>query len=183
MSKKCPEQFEDLASQDDKRRYRALQAILQMTDTPVEWAYEAWDSLAARLTDENSYQRSIGAMVLCNLAKSDPKRRMRKTAKDLLPLMRDEKFVTARQCIQSIWKLAAGDGELKAPVVSQLEKRFKEAEKEKHHNLIRQDVIQSLGKVSAATADPAIMQRARKLIESEKEEKYRKKYAALLTEG
>ncbi len=180
MNRKCPREFDHMASTDDAVRYAALKSILKKTEAPVDWAYEVWDSLAERLRDPNSYQRSIAAMVLCNLAKSDPKLRMRKTAADLLPLMRDEKFITSRQCIQGIWKLVAVDPRAGKQVVEALVRRFDECRKEKHYNLIRQDVIQSLGKAGTEAGDPSLREKALALIETEPEQKYRKQYLAAL---
>jgi hypothetical protein len=65
--------FQGLASQDDKQHYNAFLAVLEATEWKVDWAYLVWDELVAKLAHDNSYQRSIAARVLCNLAKSDSK--------------------------------------------------------------------------------------------------------------
>jgi len=82
-------------------RFKALQDVLKAAQREVEWICEVWDDLAARLGHENSCQRSIAAMVICSLAKSDTEPRMRKALPALLKLTDDEKLVTTRQCIQT----------------------------------------------------------------------------------
>ena len=52
-------------------------------------------------------QRAIAAHLLSNLAKSDPKRRMLEDFSSLLAVTRDERFVTARHCMQALWKVGA----------------------------------------------------------------------------
>lgn len=94
----------DLQSTDDKVRLNALQAVLGLTDTKVDWAYEVWDEMIEKISHENSYQRSIGIMVLCNLAKSDHENRLGAVLDKLLAHTKDEKFITSRQCLQNIWK-------------------------------------------------------------------------------
>jgi len=72
----------------------------------VDWAYEVWDDLIEMLSDKDNHVRAIGAQVLCNLARSDPKGRMLKDFEKLLVVTRDERFVTARHTFQAIWKVA-----------------------------------------------------------------------------
>jgi hypothetical protein len=137
-------QLDALKSPDDARRLSALRSVLAATEGAVDWIYEAWDEIVAALGAKNSYQRSIAAMVLCNLAKSDFENRLRKCLDRLLALTRDEKFITSRQCIQSLWKVAIASKSLRKIVVGHLVARFADCGDEKHYNLIRLDIITSL---------------------------------------
>jgi hypothetical protein len=57
------------------------------------------------LRHKDNRRRAIAAQILCNLAKSDPKQRMLKDFDALLTVTKDERFVTARHCMQSLWKV------------------------------------------------------------------------------
>ena len=47
--------------------------------------------------------------MLANLTKSDPEKRILKDFDALLSVTKDERFVTARHTMQSIWKVALGE--------------------------------------------------------------------------
>lgn len=160
-------------SPNDDIRGKAYQELLQMTDGYVEWADEVWDDLASRLSDSNSYQRTIGLTLLCNLAKSDPRNRLAELLPAILAHTKDEKFITSRMCLQFCWKIAANQPHLQTAVVDHLEKRFFECETEPHANLLRLDIIQSLRKINRnGTLDTLI----EKLISSETNPKYQAGY-------
>ncbi len=95
----------NLRSPDPDQQNYAFQSLLKATDSPVDWAYEVWDDLLRTLADGNNRQRSIAAQVLSNLAKSDSQQRMLKDLSALLKVTKDERFVTARHCLQSLWKV------------------------------------------------------------------------------
>ncbi|HEX2995087.1 MAG TPA: hypothetical protein VHP14_09685 [Anaerolineales bacterium] len=180
MNKTIKNHIENLASTDDKIRLEALQSLLKVTESKVDWAYEAWDILLGKLEHENSYQRSIGIILLCNLAKSDVENRLGTSLDRLLAHTKDEKFITSRQCIQNVWKVAAANKLNSEKVVKHLEKRFMECANEKHYNLLRQDIIQSMISLYGHEGNDQLLTRTQVLIGKEKEMKYRKQYEALL---
>jgi hypothetical protein len=180
MEKKVKESIDNLGSTDDKIRLNALQTILKITEDKVDWVYDVWDDLVGKLDDENSYQRSIAIMVLCNLAKSDSENRIGASLNRLLAHTQDNKFITSRQCIQSIWKVAATSNRTREIVLAHLEKQFEGCTEEKHYNLLRQDIIQSMRLLYGSEKDDRILARAKEMVKKEKEEKYRKKYEAIL---
>lgn len=180
MDEHIKELNKDLGSTDDKIRMGALQSLLKMTESPVDWVYDVWDGLFEKLNHENSFQRSIGIMVLCNLAKSDTEDRLADSLDLLLAHTKDEKFITSRQCLQCIWKAAATTKTSREKVLAHLEKRYRECTEEKHYNLLRQDIIQSLWHLYQGDKDGAVLKRAQGLIAEEQEGKYRKKYEAIL---
>lgn len=180
MNNKVRESIDNLASTDDKIRLAALQTILNITENQVDWVYEVWNELIDKLSHENSYQRSIAILVLCNLAKSDAENRMEEVLPGLLTHTRDEKFITSRQCIQNIWKVAAINPNAKRTILDHLEKQFAGCAAEKHYNLIRQDIIQSIRCLYDFEPDERLLALATKMTQLEKEEKFRKKYAAIL---
>ena len=169
----------DLRSQDKEAQNRAFQHLLPVTDKPVDWAYDVWDELVRNLGDKDNRRRAISAQVLCNLAKSDPEERMLKDLPTLLAVTKDEKFVTARHCMQSLWKVGIAGEAQRAMLLDGLTARFKECAAEKNCTLIRYDIIESLRKIYDETSDEKIRQRALDLIDTEEDLKYRKKYATL----
>jgi hypothetical protein len=171
--------FDNLHSKVRLVQHRAFMSVLAATDKRVSWAYDVWDSLVADLHSKDNHERAIAAQVLCNLAKSDPQRRMLKDLAALLRLTRDERFVTARHCMQALWKVGVAGVEQRALLLKGLERRFRECSREKNCTLIRYDIQQSLRNVYDGTRDGKIRQKAQELLETEKDLKYRRKYAAL----
>ena len=180
MNKNIQKHIEELSSTDDKIRLDALQSTLKLTESKVDWIYEVWDLMLEKLDSENSYQRSIGIMMLCNLAKSDIENRLATSLDRLLVHTKDEKFITSRQCIQNIWKAAATNKSNRDKVLKHLEKRFVECIDEKHYNLLRQDIVQSMLALHKAEKDDALLMRVQALVTREQEPKYRKQYETLL---
>src|SRR5882762_8739457 len=107
--------LDNLRSSDHARQDAAFQFFMRTTKEPVDWAYEVWDELLATLKEGDNRQRAIASQVLCNLAKSDPENRMLQDLKALLLVTKDERFVTARHCMQSLWKIGVvGERQRKA---------------------------------------------------------------------
>jgi hypothetical protein len=181
MDKVTSTVLENLRSQDREFQNRAFYDVLEATDKPVDWAYDVWDEMVNGLTDKDNHVRAISAQVLCNLAKSDPRNRMLKDFPALLAVTKDERFVTARHCLQALWKVGVAGKPQQKLLVDRLEGRFKECITEKNCTLIRCDIIQSLRNVYDVVKDESIKQKAVALIETEADLKYRKKYATVWT--
>jgi len=179
MDKTARANLDNLWSTDRRLQNDAFFAVLKLTDKPVDWAYEAWDELLANLTHKDNHNRAIAAQVLCNLAKSDPKNRMLKDFDNLLAVTKDERFVTARHCMQALWKVGVAGKKQQQKYMEGLESRFKECIAEKNGTLIRYDILQSMRNVYDAIKDGKIREKALELIETEADLKYRKKYAGL----
>ena len=171
--------MEDLRSADKDRQNAAFTALGEATQEPVDWAYEIWDDLLRILIEGDNRQRAIGAQILCNLAKSDPKGRMVKDVDALLVVTKDERFVTARHCLQSLWKVGVAGERQREAVVKGLVRRFQECEAEKNGTLIRYDILAVLRRVYDATSDSEVRSTSEALMDLEEDPKYRKKYATL----
>jgi len=77
--------FNMLHSQDAEERYQAFREVIEATKSPVDWAYELWDELKEMLRQGDNHQRTFAVQILCNLAKSDPKKicgRLEKKVRD-----------------------------------------------------------------------------------------------------
>lgn len=157
----------------------AYTALMQATESPVDWAYEAWDELVAMLRHPSNRVRAIASQLLSSLAASDPERRILRDLDALLEVTKDERFVTARHCLQSLWKVGvAGDAQRQA-VVEGLRRRFAECASEKNGTLIRYDIVQVLRKMHDAAPDETVSRAAHALIATEADPRYRKKYAGV----
>ena len=171
--------LEDLRSTVPDRQNYAFQSLLKATDSPVGWAYEVWEDLLRTLVDGDNRQRSIAAQVLSNLAKSDPKERMLKDLAALVKVTKDEQFVTARHCLQSLWKVGVAGKPQRKALLRELEARFEECSAEKNCTLIRYDILVVLRRVFDIVNDEQIPLTAERLIAMEDDLKYRKKYATV----
>jgi hypothetical protein len=171
--------FDDLYANDAVSRYSSFVDIISKTNQPVAWVYEVWDELVAMLSDKNNHRRAIASQLLCSLAKSDTEGRMMHDVGKLMQLTYDEKFVTARHTLQSLWKIAVVKPEYNELLVGHLTDRFTHAMS--HHNgtLVRFDIIELFKKIYDATGNPEVKQQAAQLIATETDLKYRKKYAAV----
>jgi len=167
------------ADEDRDAQNTAFYDLMAATDKPVYWAYEVWDQMVADLRHKDNHRRAIAAQILCNLAKSDPEGRILRDFDALLNVTRDERFVTARHCLQAIWKVGAAGQPQRQKVLDGLATRYHECSTEKNCTLIRYDIIQSLRNVYDAVKDEAVRETARALIETETDTKYRKKYAGV----
>lgn len=179
MDKTIRKHLDNIRSTDGALQNKSYMFLMKQTEKPVDWAYEAWDELVEGLTHKDNHIRAISAQLLANLAKSDPKGKMFKDFDKLLNVTKDERFVTARHCLQSIWKVGLGGKNQQIMVVKGLEKRFKECAKEKNGTLIRYDILVGLRNLYDATTSSEIRGKALELIESEADVKYRKKYGGV----
>lgn len=166
-----------LWSEDRQLQNDAFLYTIKATDQPVEWAYKIWDDLLKNLTHKDNHNRAIAAQVLCNLAKCDPKNRMVKDFHKLLVVTKDKRFVTARHCLQSLWKVGAAGKKQQKIYMEGLERRFNECIAEKNCTLIRYDILQSMRNVYDKVKDEKMKQKALELIAAEEVLKYRRKYA------
>lgn len=95
---------EKLSEKDDAIRYQALQ-LLQYRSQLTDEVYPFWDTFCSKLKDSNSYQRSIGLMLIAENTKWDKENRLDGILEQYLELLNDDKPITVRQCIQSLNKI------------------------------------------------------------------------------
>ena len=175
--------FADRESGDSDASYRALKELFSMTEEPVDWAYDVWDRLLEDLEHKEGSVRAFTSQLLTRLAVSDPEGRMLEDFPKVAAVMRDEKTVTARHTVQSLWRIGLAGEEQRAMVVEELAGYFDECASEKRGRIFRRDVLEGLGRLASATDDESIEGRAEALIESEQKEKERKKLRAAWREG
>ena len=178
MNKEIQTHLNHLRSDDRELQNEAYFYLLKETEKPVDWAYEAWDQFVEGLRHKDNHVRAISAQILASLAKSDSENRMQKDFPALMAVTRDEKFVTARHALQSIWKVGA-EPKMQKTVAEALAKWFRDCITEKNWTLIRYDIIQDLRNLYDQVKDEKIKEKALALIESEEDTKYKKKYASV----
>jgi hypothetical protein len=169
--------LDNIRTDDGQIRFKAYDYLMKETEQPVGWAYEAWDELIEGLTHKDNHVRAIAAQILTHLAKSDPKGRIFKDFAKLLAVTKDERFVTARHCMQALWNVGVVSKKHQKMYVGGMSGRFKECIKEKNGHLIRYDILVSMRNVYNEVKDEAIREKALALIETEKDLKNKKKYA------
>lgn len=108
-----------LSLKDDTIRYQAFQ-LLQKRSEFAEDVYLYWDIFRKKLKSDNSYQRSIGLMLIAENAKWDTEEKLEETIKEYIELLNDEKPITIRQCVQSIAKITPFKPELNDYIISNL---------------------------------------------------------------
>lgn len=110
---------ERLSLKDDNARYQAF-LLLQNRSIFFDDVYPHWDIFRSKLKSDNSYQRSIGLMLIAENARWDTERRMENTIDEYLELLNDEKPITIRQCIQSLEKIVVYKPELNNKIAAAL---------------------------------------------------------------
>jgi hypothetical protein len=94
-----------LSEKDDKIRYQAFLVLQHRSQSTCD-VYPFWETFRSKLRSENSYQRSIGIMLISENAKWDTDGKIESTIHECLEILKDEKPITVRQGIQSLGKIA-----------------------------------------------------------------------------
>lgn len=177
MEKEILQLFSNVNEYDRDTRYESHEELMKIVKEPVDWTYSVWEQLIKSLTYKDAHVRSHAAQFLCALAaKSDPEERVLDDFMKIWAVTYDEKTVTARQSLQSIWQIGLAGQVQRDLIVSHLAKRFHTCVDEKHPTLIRFDIIVSFKKLFDATGDTNLLMIAQNLIEEEQDVKYKKKY-------
>ena len=149
--------------------------LMQATDGPVSWAYEVWGDLVVMLGHKDNHTRTIAAQLLCNLAASDPEKRMARDIDKVMDVTHDDKFVTARHTILALWKIGLNPT-LRPLLLDRVSRRYDIAAAEKNTTLVRYDLLIGLKRLYDDTRDEAVRALALELIPREPDAKYVKKY-------
>lgn len=96
-----PQLVDWLSEKDNKIRYQSL-LMLKYRSQFSKDVYPFWDTFVNKLSNDNSYQRNIGLMLIAENARWDTENRLESCINDYLELIHDEKPITARQCIQAL---------------------------------------------------------------------------------
>ncbi len=170
--------IEALAAGDTQAIGDAYATLQHEADQKVDWADAVWDKLITLLASPNNRVRSIAGQALCAFAASADHSKVSRDLGTILLTSHDERFVTARHILQSIWRIGLCSDALRHDLLIQLEQTFRNCTGEKNWTLIRFDIVCGLRELYDATGDKAVRDAAGGLIGLEDSEKYRKKYAS-----
>ena len=108
-----------LSEKDDKIRYQAL-LLLQNRSLYFDDVYLFWEIFVLKLKSSNSYQRSIGLMLIAENTKWDKDNRFDDIKDEYFAILNDEKPITVRQCIQSLSKIISYKNHLHMEIANKL---------------------------------------------------------------
>jgi hypothetical protein len=137
---------EKLGEKDDNLRYTAfllLQAHSQLTSS----VYRYWSVLEAKLESDNSYQRSLGVMLLAENLRWDRENKFGHAIDKYLAFCSDEKFITARQTLQALTKVVAATNIYNKKIADHIAALDISRYKANQQSLLRKDIAALLGKI------------------------------------
>jgi len=132
-----------LGEKDDRIRYAAF-LLMQKRSENFSDVYPYWKDFLNKLADENSYQRSIGIILIAENVKWDKDKLFGASFNTFMSHCTDDKFITSRQTIQSIPKWAKYDPENLNDAVSILTSIDVSKFKESQQKLILIDILNAL---------------------------------------
>lgn len=132
-----------LSEKDDKIRYQALQ-ILQKRAELTSDIYSYWEVFYNKLKDVNSYQRSIGLIMIAENARWDVEDRLKHDINEYLRLVNDEKPITVRSCLQNLCKIVPYKPELHKIISTKLMEIDISKVRETMRKLILTDILSVL---------------------------------------
>lgn len=138
-----PQLVDYLSLKDDNARYQAF-LLLQNRSSFFDDVFPYWDTFRDKLRSDNSYQRSIGLMLIAENVKWDSENMMENTIDEFLELLNDEKPITIRQCIQSLGKIASYKPGINGKIVDRLVSFDLMAVKETMRKSILMDILNVL---------------------------------------
>lgn len=138
-----PQLVDLLSAKDDEIRYRAF-LLLQGRAAATSDVYPYWQIFQDKLKSENSYQRSLGLMLMAENAKWDAANKLDAALDDYLALMQDEKPITVRQCIQSLGKIVPHKPQLSETIATALMALDLMAIKETMRKSVLLDILHAL---------------------------------------
>ena len=150
-----PALVEQLSSTEDKIRYPAFLLLKERSATHAD-VYPFWDAFDAKLSDANSYQRSIGAVLISANARHDAAGKLRQTLPRYLALLHDPKPITVRQCAQALPKILRAKPEFAEPICDAILRVSLLDYKDTMRKLILLDFLETLLLCRALLPTPAL---------------------------
>lgn len=123
--------------------HHSFYIISEASQREPELFYHYWDDFVSLLNHPNSYHRDFALVMLANLTRADRENKFSLLFDDYFSHINDEKFMTARKCIQNTAKILANKEELTEDIINILldvDKRCDFPKKRKA--LLKSDVIE-----------------------------------------
>ena len=144
-----------LKEKDDTIRYAAF-LLLQLLSANSCKVYKYWDTFSGMIDDDNSYQRSLGLMLVSENIRWDKEDKFGVICSGYLDHCDDEKFITARQCIQGLNKICEHSTKYKHEIVDMLLKIDLNKRKDTQKSLLLMDIIEVLGEIASEQMDERV---------------------------
>lgn len=144
-----------LSSKDDKIRYQCF-ILLRTRSRLNSDVFSYWDIFRDKLKSDNSYQRSLGVMLIAKNAKWDQEGKMKDTLQEYLDVLHDEKIITVRQCIQSLKLVVQQTSELHEEIGNCLIQYSIMSVRESMRKLILVDIIDTLIEIKKTSKNDQI---------------------------
>ena len=132
-----------LSEKDDKMRYNAF-LLLKNHSREQPSVYRYWDVLEGKLSSDNSYQRSLGVMLIADNVRWDSEGKFAKAFNKYMICCTDEKFITARQTIQGLETIVKSTARYNDAIKQALVKLQFTKYKENQQSLLKKDVSNAL---------------------------------------
>lgn len=132
-----------LTDKNDEIRYAAIIVLCERSELYPD-VYPYWDVFVSKLSNENSYQKSIGATLIGANIRWDEKKKFARIFQSFMSLCNDENFGLSRLTIQTIPVWAKYVPELLDRTVAELVHINVRGLKESERKLILMDIINAL---------------------------------------
>jgi hypothetical protein len=142
-----------LCEKNDSVRYQAFLAV-QYRSQRMDDVYPFWDTFQSKLASDNSYQRSIGMMLIAENVRWDKADRITGAIDAYLDRLNDEKPITVRQCIQSLLTIHPYKPQLDGMIAARLMSIDLMSMKETMRKLILMDILQVL--ITIRKSNPSV---------------------------
>jgi len=144
-----------LAEKDDNLRYKSF-LLLQARSQACADVFAHWDAFVARLASANSYQRSLGLMLIAENARWDDSGAFAAVLERYLAGCDDEKPVTVRQCIQGLCKIVPYQPACLGPITEKLLSIDLVTRKDTQRKLLLMDILSVLAEIRKIQPDERI---------------------------
>jgi len=144
-----------LSEKDDNFRYKCF-LLLQERSREYKDVYPYWDVFVEKLKSENSYQRSLGLMLIAENTRWDDSGKFEEIADRFLSFCDDEKPVTVRQCIQSLNKIIPYKKSCLTAIVGRLVSIDLMQRKETQRKILLMDILSVLLPINRLQHDERI---------------------------
>jgi hypothetical protein len=100
--------------------YHCFYVVSQASQERPDLFYKYWPAIAPLLNHENSYHRDFALTLLANLTAVDKDHLFLAVYEGYFAHLHDQKFMTAKCCVQNAMKVARNIPELRDPIVARL---------------------------------------------------------------
>ena len=144
-----------LVLKEDDIRYRAF-LLLQEKSRMGSSVYPYFEAFCEKLGSENSYQRSLGVMLIAENVRWDTLGKMREVLPAYLKILYDEKPITVRQCVGSLGAIVRAAPVYGKDIAAALLEYDIMSVRETMRKLILLDIVTVLAEIRKVYTDPKI---------------------------